>query len=268
MGKTVFADRPYIDKKMEELHFGLVDYFNKRFEALQTDILAALGVQTEDSIPQMEKPQEKENKAVREQVEEEPEWMIWKMNMSRRVGEIVKRYPSYYTNGNDLLRKVYQKMNMVYGFVVEQERKHYRDPFGAGNKKPSTLEIIAYNPQHQSIFESVLENMAEEAKVREEKEKATTAAALAASLQDIIKPLVDARGDITNFGCATYTSVYNQMKRNGVDFKAAEGDYRTRFKKPKGKITKGLLIENDPGLKKKFVETVTELLLEIKSNQS
>ena len=265
MGKTIFADRPYIDKKMEELHFGMIDYFNKRFKMLETDILAALGIKAEDSAPQPEKPQEKEIKAVSEQMEEEPEWMIWKMKMSRRVGEIVKQFPGYYTNGNDLLRIVYRKMNTVYGFVAEQERKQYKDPCGASNKKPSTLEIIAYNPQYRSIFEAVLENIAEGARVREEKEKAVTMEMLATPHQDIIKPLLDARGDKSNCGCVTYTIVYKRMKRHGADFETVEADYRKQFEKPKGKVSKGSLIEHDSGLKKKFIESVTELMLEIKN---
>ena len=51
------------------------------------------------------------------------------------------------------------------------------------------------------------------------------------------------------------------MRKKGIDFEAAEDAYR-RKKDIKRKIKKNELIDNDIELKKKFAETVAEMLHE------
>lgn len=265
MGKTIFADRAYIDKALEEHKFALVEYFNSRFETMERDILEILNAKTETSTPEPEKPQERQNKAVRRDAEEEPEWMIWKMAMSRKVGQIVKQYPTCFENGNNLLKRIYQKMNNVYGFVADQERKPYRDTVKADNKRITVLEVIAYSPQWRSIFESVLDNMAEEARIRIEKEKAVDAENLSRPHQEIIQPLIDARGDRSIYGCATYSIVISRMKKHGLDLDAEKAAYQAR-NGLKRKIRNSEIIEGDLGIKRKFIEAVTEIMCEMKAS--
>ena len=265
MGKQIFADRAYIDKKMEEMQFALIDYFNHRFQAAQDDILDILGEQKGPVYipPKMQEQLNNTPKEILEDEPEQPEWMIWKMEMSKKVGEVVKQYPKYYTNANDLLRKIYQKMNMVYGFVAEQERKRHKDPTGADVKRLSTLEVISYNHQYRSIFESILENMAEEAKIKTEKENAINTETLAKPRHELIAPLILARGDRSNYGCATYTMVLSRMKKCGMDIEAAKEAYKAN-NGIKRKVTNGELIDNDLEVKKRFIQAITEILMEIK----
>lgn len=263
MGKVIFADRAYIDKKLEEQQFALVDYFNRRFEAMERDILATLGVETSIPIPEAEKPLERDNRTVKREPEEEPEWIIWKKEMKKRVEIIAKQYPNYFESANNLLSRIYQKMKCVYGFVLEQERKPFKDLSGANNRRITTLEVVAYSSQWRNIFECVLGNMEEEARIRREKEKAVNAEMLSKSYREIIQPLIEARGDHSNYGCSTYTVVISRMKKRGLDMDAAKAAYQAK-NGLKRKISNRELIDGDQEVKRRYIEAVTEIMCELK----
>lgn len=79
--------------------------------------------------------------------------------------------------------------------------------------------------------------------------------------QEIIQPLIVARGDKSNFGCNTYTTVAARMRKNRIDFQAYADGYR-KEKGIKRKVTNGELIDNIPALKREFAKAVGELLAE------
>lgn len=70
--------------------------------------------------------------------------------------------------------------------------------------------------------------------------------------QEIIQPLIVARGDKSNFGCNTYTTVAARMRKNRIDFQAYADGYR-KEKGIKRKVTNGELIDNIPALKREFL---------------
>lgn len=244
MGKetTMMVDRAYIDAQILSLQATLIAYFDNQFRALY-DLITKTQIQS----------------PTQEAVDEQPtEEFAWKLEMRKQVDGLVKQYPARFSDFNTLLKKVYRKMRNVYGIVPEQDIKEYMSRTRA-DKRPSTLEIISYNPQYRSIFESVLVNIAEEARMGAEKEKAVDDATMAMSRAEIIQPLIEARGDKSLYGCNTHVSVRARMKKLGADFDAAEKDYRKR-KGIKRKINNSELIDNDQNLKRKFIEAVVELL--------
>lgn len=247
MGKetTMMVDRAYIDAQILSLQATLIAYFDNQFRSLYDLITKA---QTQDATI---------GKTTGE--------FAWKLEMRKQVDILVKLYPSRFPDFNTLLKKIYRKMRNVYGIVPEQDIKEYMSSTGA-DKRPSTLEIISYNPQYRSIFESVLANIAEEARMDDEKAKAADEATMAMSRAEIIQPLVEARGDKSNFGCNTHAVVRGKMKRLGADFEAAEKEYRKRTG-IKRKVSNAELIDNDDKLKRKFIEAVVEMLDEVKKEK-
>lgn len=248
MGKenAMMVDRAYIDAQILSLQATLIAYFDNQFRALY-DLITKTQIQS----------------PIQEAVGEQPPVeFAWKLDMRKQVDGLVKLYPSRFPDFNTLLKKVYRKMRNVYGIVPEQDIKGHMSRTGA-DKRPSTLEIISYNPQYRSIFECVLENIAEEARLDDEKAKAADEATMAMSRAEIIQPLVEARGDKSNFGCNTHAVVRGKMKRLGADFEAAEKEYRKRTG-TKRKVSNAELIDNDEKLKRKFIEAVVEMLDEVK----
>ena len=187
----------------------------------------------------------------------------WKLRMRKEVDKVVKAYPNRFTDFNALLKKIYAKMRNKYGIVLEQDVKEHMDLYGL-DKKPSTLEVISYNEMNKSIFESILKNIEEEARMDKEKKAAIDESLMSKSRAEIIQPLIEARGDKSNYGCATYTAVKSRMKKLGADFEAAEATYRGR-EGIKRKVKSKELMDVDLGLKRKFIEAVTELLAEAKN---
>ena len=81
--------------------------------------------------------------------------------------------------------------------------------------------------------------------------------------QEIIQPLIEARGDKSNYGCATYTLVKGRLKKKGILYANYEEGYR-RDTGIKRHISNGELIDNVPALKREFAKAVGELLVEQK----
>ena len=244
-----FVDRVYMDSKFAELRTELITYFDGRLRELQEMI------NTES-----EPPAEKNKTAgpVRKQEGEPDPCMIWKMNMNKRGTELAKKYPKQNDSLNTVLRKIYLKMDRKYGVCLAQEVK---DCKGGSDKKPSTLEAISRSEKLRNLFESILYNMEDECRLRDEKTQAADAAMLARTRQEIIQPLIEARNDHSIYGSATYSAVGARMRKKGIDFDSVEAAYRGKTG-IKRKIKHNELIDNDADLKKKFAETVAEMLHE------
>ena len=167
-------------------------------------------------------------------------------------------------------------MNRNYGIVWEQEIKDYVDRNNSV-KKPSTIEAIYDNEMLRSIFDAVLSDMVgevgevrEAGEVREVGEfreadelKQRKNDPVIVPIDDIIKPLIQKNCDLSNAGMATYRSVYRHMDENySVNWK----NLQTRHCKKYGiygdprKISRKKLIETNERLRKKFEQTVNDLL--------
>lgn len=235
------SDREYIHGQFVCLEATLISYFDKQFAALRKCV---------------------ESNRTAEMVRPTAEF-DWKLRMRKEVDRVVKAYPNRFADFNILLKKVYARMRNDYGIVLEQDVKEHMDLYGL-DKRPSTLEVISYNETNKSLFECILKNIEEEARMDKEKKTAIDEALMAKSRAEIIQPLIEARGDKSNYGCATYTVVKSRMKKLGADFEAAEAAYRGR-EGIKRKVKAGELMDVDLGLKRKFIEAVTELLAEAKN---
>lgn len=235
-------------------------YFESQLAALKADIIAHIDNRMAELLTQTKPPAASALKRKTEPAgngEPDP-CMIWKMEMRKRCEKLCKDYPKYNTNLNSVLGKIYRIMDGQYGVCLAQEvkeRKRGRD------NKVSTLDAISVKESLRSLFESILFNMEEGCRLKEEKAHAVEEAMLARTRQEIIQPLIEARADKSTNGCATYSAVWHEMKKKGVDFDAAEKRYRGK-EGIKRAIKIKELVDNDIDTKRKFAETVAELLHE------
>ena len=184
------------------------------------------------------------------------------MEMRRRVDKMVKEYPELYADFNTVLRRVYSKMRDVYGFVSDQAIKEYRNAH-PGIERASCLDAVSDSQQWRSIFEPVLSNLEEDSHKEMERRRMAAEAEMGKTRQEIIQPLIEARGDKSNYGCATYTLVKGRLKKKGILYANYEEGYR-RDTGIKRHISNGELIDNVPALKREFAKAVGELLAEQK----
>ena len=257
---AVFLDRVYIEQKIAELRTDILmalDDKTKELKARDDKIISLL----EGSQPRESKP-EKRTKQLAQELPSVPEEIAWKMEMRRRVDKMVKEYPELYADFNTVLRRVYSKMRDVYGFVSDQAIKEYRNAH-PGIERASCLDAVSDSQQWRSIFEPVLSNLEEDSRKEMERRRMAAEAEMGKTRQEIIQPLIEARGDKSNYGCATYTLVKGRLKKKGVLYTNYEEGYR-RDTGIKRHVSNGELIENIPALKREFAKAVGELLAEQK----
>lgn len=266
MGKTssrsaVFLDRVYIEQKIAELRTDILmalDAKSKELKARDDKIINLLeGRQT-----QAKQPEKKLDKQPIGETNSVPEEYLWKLEMQRRVNKMVKEYPELYANFNTVLRRVYDRMLRTYTFVRDQAIKEYKNAH-PGIERASCLDAISDNPQWRSVFESVLYNLGEDSFKEMERRRMAAEAEMGKTRQEIIQPLIEARGDKSNYGCATYTLVKGRLKKKGILYKNYEEGYR-RDTGIKRHVSNGELIDNVPALKREFAKAVGELLAEQK----
>ena len=254
---AVFLDRVYIEQQIAALRTDILmalDAKAKEIRAREDKIISILeGGQLTTKQPTMV-PAEKPNI--------EPVEHAWKLEMRRRVDKLVKDYPELYADFNAVLRRVYTKMRNTYGFVSDQVIKEYR--YAHPNiDKTTVLDAVTDDPQWRSIFEPILFNLEEESRKEMERRRMVEEVEMGRTRQELIQPLIEARGDKTNFGCATYVVVKARLKKKGIRYE----DYEDKYRKEKGikrKLSNGELIDNIPSLKKEFAKAVGELLAEQK----
>lgn len=239
-----FIDRGYLDSQLAALKADIIAHIDNRM----AELLA-------QKTPAASTPKRKTEPTGKG--EPDP-CMIWKMDMRKRCEKLCKDYPKYNPNLTSVLGRIYRKMDAQYGACLAQEVKEYR---GDTEGRITTLEVVSSKEMLRSLFESILANAEEDCKLREEKEQAATAAMLARTRQEIIQPLIKARNDHSIYGSATHSAVWARMRKKGIDFDAAEAAYREK-NNIKRKIKNNELIDNNVELKKKFAETVAEMLHE------
>ena len=243
---ALFLDRTYIDQHLATLRADIITVMDAKFRAIQNN--------QERIIKLLEGGDEKPKKE-----ETITEAYAWKLEMRRRVDKMVKNYPELYSDFNNVLSRIYRKMRDVYGFVSEQAIKDYK--YATGAEKASCLEVISEDEKLRSLFEPILSNLEEDSRKEMERRRMAQEAEIGKTRQEIIQPLIVARGDKSNFGCNTYTTVAARMRKNRIDFQAYADGYR-KEKGIKRKVTNGELIDNIPALKREFAKAVGELLAE------
>lgn len=239
-------DRTYIDQHLATLRADIITVMDAKFRAIQNN--------QERIIKLLEGGDEKPKKE-----ETITEAYAWKLEMRRRVDKMVKNYPDLYSDFNNVLHRVYLKMRDVYGFVSEQAIKDYK--YATGAEKASCLEVISEDEKLRSLFEPILSNLEEDSRKEMKRRRMAQEAEMGKTRQEIIQPLIDVRGDTTNFGCATYVAVKARLRKNKVNYEDYEAEYRKKTG-IKRKVTNGELIDNIPALKREFAKAVGELLAE------
>lgn len=243
---ALFLDRTYIDQHLATLRADIITVMDAKFRAIQNN--------QERIIKLLEGGDEKPKKE-----ETITEAYAWKLEMRRRVDKMVKNYPDLYSDFNNVLHRVYLKMRDVYGFVSEQAIKDYK--YATGAEKASCLEVISEDEKLRSLFEPILSNLEEDSRKEMKRRRMAQEAEMGKTRQEIIQPLIDVRGDTTNFGCATYVAVKARLRKNKVNYEDYEAEYRKKTG-IKRKVTNGELIDNIPALKREFAKAVGELLAE------
>lgn len=247
-------DKAYFDQKFSALEENIINYLAQRFNALERAAeVGDIRKRISEPIPAEAPPNVKRRRPV-----EKDECQQWKEEMIQKCETIVKKYPNQYTNYNAILKMVYRRMDNQYGVCLAQYAIDHRK---GSEKRPSTLEVISVKAKLRSLFEAILYTLEEESRLRVEKEQAATDAMLLLSRQEIIQPLIEARGDKSAYGCTTYMLVGKRMQLKKVDFEAAEKRYR-EAKGIKRAIKRNELIDSDKEMKRKFAETVAEMLHE------
>lgn len=258
---AIFLDRAYLEQRIAELRTDILmalDAKTKELKARDDKIINLLdGRQT-----QAKQPEKKLDKQPIGETNSVPEEYQWKLEMQRRVNKMVKEYPELYADFNTVLRRVYDRMLSSYGFVRAQAIKEYR--YSHPNiERASVLDAVTDNPEWRKIFEPVLYDLEEDSQKEMERRRMAAEAEMGKTRQEIIQPLIEARGDKSNYGCATYTLVKGRLKKKGILYENYEEGYR-RDTGIKRHISNGELIENVPALKREFAKAVAELLVEQK----
>lgn len=246
---ALFLDRTYIDQHLATLRADIITVMDAKFRAIQNN--------QERIIKLLEGGDEKPKKE-----ETITEAYAWKLEMRRRVDKMVKNYPELYSDFNNVLHRVYLKMRDVYGFVSAQAIKDYK--YATGAEKASCLEVISEDEKLRSLFEPILSNLEEDSRKEMNRRRMAQEAEMGKTRQEIIQPLIEARGDKSNYGCNTYTVVACRMRRNKIDIQGYADGYRKK-KGIRRMVTNGELIDNIPTLKREFVKAVGELLVEHQS---
>lgn len=189
------------------------------------------------------------------------EKMTWQTDMKNLSYELmnVRKYdfPTY----NSVMRTVYSKMRNVYGIVLEQIRKDYKDKYGL-DYSPDVLEAIGDNKNIKNIFESILKGLfPDEYWCCGEKysEDGVESKSREAMVRELIKPLAEKYDDHSKGYNKTLRIIYSRMD-------CSWSNLQTRYKKTNGlraipqKIT---IVINNPEVYRKFKKSVRELLDEI-----
>lgn len=243
---ALFLDRTYIDQHLAALRADIITVMDAKFRAIQNNQERIIKLLEGGS----EKPKTEETIS---------EAYTWKLDMRHRVDSMVKDYPKIFPNFNTVLNRVYLRMRNDYGFVSEQAIKDYK--YATGVEKASCLEVVSEDEKLRSLFGSILSNVEEESRMEMERRRMAEEAENGKTRQEIIQPLIEARGDKSNYGCVTYTAVAARMRRHKVDIQGYADEYR-KGKGIQRKVTNGELIDNIPTLKREFAKAVGELLAE------
>lgn len=177
----------------------------------------------------------------------------WKSSIYEKMDHICANTSDFEKRAN-IMRWIYRYINKNYGVVWDQEIREYKER-NKTHMLPSTIDVVQDKPIIRSIFESVLSDL--EYKYCRQKNGTESPVCW---VDQVVAPLVKKYNDHSTSPMVTYRKIYRRMNENG---KIAWKNMTTRYINEHGKKpSKKDLIETRPTLRKKFRQTVKELMEE------
>lgn len=183
----------------------------------------------------------------------------WQTDMKNIAYELIhinrEEFPTY----NSVLKAVCLRMRNVYGIVLEQLRKEYRDRYGL-DYFPDTLEAVSDDKISRELFETILRGLFPEDYWSHRDgvvdDKYTEVKTQEDVVRDLIKPLAEKYNDTTKGYAKTFRVVY---KRMGCSWSNLQTRYKNNnnLKTVPQKIT---IVINNKDVFRKFKKCIFELL--------
>lgn len=183
----------------------------------------------------------------------------WQTDMKNIAYELIhinkEEFPTY----NSVLKAVYLKLRNVYGIVLDQLRKEYKDRYGL-DYFPDALEAVSDDKTSRDLFEMVLRGLFpqdywshKDGVIDDEYSEIKTQEEI---VRDIIKPLAEKYNDATKGYNKTFRVVY---KRMGCSWSNLQTRYKNsnNLKTTPQKLT---IVINNQDVFRKFKKCVRELL--------
>ena len=173
------------------------------------------------------------------------ETKAWRKDVYDLCRKVASQRPEF-DGKSAVLSYIYKEMTRVYSVVWEQEMKEWKKSHSYP-AKPRILQVIADNNQLRSIFQAMLEDLAQE-EIRPMDEGLR-----------LIQRLIMESGDQSIHGVATWRRVYKEMGRWNIRWNL----YTTRYMSKYGtlRVPKKIeLIQEYPRLMDVFTEAVKRLL--------
>ena len=174
----------------------------------------------------------------------------WKKRVNGLCQKVVDSHQEF-VNKRGVLRHIYGEMNRNYGVVWDQEKREWKRSHPCP-QRVRTLQIVEDNEQLRSIFQAMLEDLAQcelDSDVCSmEKTKGVS----------MIQKLIEVSNDKSVHGNATFRRVYRRMENEyGICWET----YLKRYKNKTARVPRKVeLIEAYPKLEKAFNEIVRDML--------
>lgn len=153
-------------------------------------------------------------------------------------------------------------MRNVYGIVIEQLRKEYRDKYGR-DSLPEALEAISEDKTSRDLFETILRGLFPKGYWNHEDDTAddnyNECKTQEEIVRDLIKPLAEKYNDLSKGYNKTLRVVYKRMD-------CSWSNLQTRYKNNNNLKTipqKMTIVINNQSVFRKFKKCVNELLDEV-----
>lgn len=189
--------------------------------------------------------------------------ITWQTDMKNIIYELINidniSFPSY----NSVLKRIYIKMRNVYGIVIDQLRKEYRDKYGLDHN-PDALDAISDDAVSRKVFESTLRGLfptgywsCKSGVIDDEyiEYKGANETQIERVMK-IIMPLASKNRDSSEEFEETFNKVYKRMD-------CCWGNLQTRYKNINNTVEdpdKIILVATNPNVFRKFKRCVRQLL--------
>lgn len=185
--------------------------------------------------------------------------ITWQTDMKNIIYELVSINRSAFPSYNSVIKTVCLRMRDVYGVVIDQLRKDYRDKYNL-DSSPDILEVISDNKTVKNLFETIIRGLLpkdyqfrddnlsdDEYSDRNRQEDA---------IKELIKPLAEKYNDSSKGYSKTLRVVYKHMDCSWTNL-------QTRYKNNNNLKTtpqKMTIITNNQYVFRKFKKCVQKLL--------
>lgn len=190
--------------------------------------------------------------------------LSWQTDMQNIIYELIQINKTEFPTCNSVIKAIYIKMRNVYGIVLDQLRKEYRDRYGL-DYYPNALEAVADDEVARKVFESILRDLfpdnywSYKVGVVDDTYTREPAQTQEDIVRSIIKPLAEKYDDKSKGYNRTFRIVYQKMD-------CAWSNLQTRYKKNNNLKTtpqKLTIVINNPRVFREFKKCVRELLDEV-----